>query len=521
MRKLSVLLTITILSTLFLFISAFSKWEVHSILFQDEAIHIDYSSNDSGNDFATLIKELNEFSVTHDLNITQNNFVSQKKVNIYSTNFNDDRDYKMLRGSQPEKKKYASNRAESNDVTSGYLIFPVTLLDVRVFEFDQVNNVGISNTFYVDTLSIKAKEDFVEIFSKYGKVTFESTTESKTVFFEPLALIIFIMCYVILVIGLVFQLFHERKRLMLMVVWGYSQTRLTMQCLKHMMPSWIAPILIVHFGLGFYVIYFNQLGYFTELYFILLLSILLILISVVIASSLIIRKLVSYSITEAIQGKIRFKNMVKLFLFIKTVTIIVFVLMLSRTFTQVDELNKVKKGMAYWDNTQNIYTTIVGGRFDETLKDLKKDRKYNDRVLGFYHDLKKKKHGFIMVSDNFGRVNNEDGTWTYFYELDTQGDEEIYSPNGRRVTIDDNYLKVNEIVKANGEKINSEDFIIEDDVLNILVPYKQKLHEKDIIRAYKEWFYFYKAEVDNIYNEALKLPINRKSIAVCQHSCRV
>lgn len=56
---------------------------------------------------------------------------------------------------------------------------------------------------------------------------------------------------------------------------------------------------------------------------------------------------------------------------------------------------------------------------------------------------------------------------------------EINSPEGNSVEIDFNYLKLNPIKSAQGQNVENE-AIINDKVLNIIVPTSKKEFEKDI-----------------------------------------
>ncbi len=84
-----------------------------------------------------------------------------------------------------------------------------------------------------------------------------------------------------------------------------------------------------------------------------------------------------------------------------------------------------------------------------------------------------------MKSNNFNVVNYVDNKPIYSYKYNVNDKKEIYSPQGRSVTINRNYLNVNPIKTINGENVTSQ---IDDskNTLNVLVPIKFKRWKKQL-----------------------------------------
>lgn len=113
-----------------------------------------------------------------------------------------------------------------------------------------------------------------------------------------------------------------------------------------------------------------------------------------------------------------------------------------------------------------------------------------------------------MDAENFTVINNNSQNPVFLYNINVKGEEEIYSPYGRSVIINTNYLLINPIKDISGELGIINKIINDENTLSILVPEQYKEFDKKITIAYKDWFYFYKVEVDNIYNKELGHPLN-------------
>ena len=103
----------------------------------------------------------------------------------------------------------------------------------------------------------------------------------------------------------------------------------------------------------------------------------------------------------------------------------------------------------------------------------------NNKILKVYQDLSDLDKVFIISTRNFDRSNVVDDNYDYTYLYDLENEEDLYSPYGRNIVVDKNYLKRHKIKSVNGK--NAADMIdIDGDVLNILVPQKYKKYERVI-----------------------------------------
>ena len=145
-------------------------------------------------------------------------------------------------------------------------------------------------------------------------------------------------------------------------------------------------------------------------------------------------------------------------------------------------------------NLQEIYSPF-------NYSDLAAEDILNNKILKVYQDLSDLDKVFIISTRNFDRSNVVDDNYDYTYLYDLENEEDLYSPYGRNIVVDKNYLKRHKIKSVNGK--NAADMIdIDGDVLNILVPQKYKKYERVIENSFKDWFYFQRVTVTNMYRMA-------------------
>lgn len=156
---------------------------------------------------------------------------------------------------------------------------------------------------------------------------------------------------------------------------------------------------------------------------------------------------------------------------------------------------------------ENLYKTSINytGQAEDEAYNISLSEKMKD----FLHDMEEKHNGFVMDAYNYQYVEEEND---YVYNLNELNNVPIeISPNGYSITVSKNYFKYNPILTAKGEAIDSL-IQYDDNIQNILVPEKYADKENEIIKAFKEVFYFEKVEVDNIYREKLGLELNHSKL---------
>lgn len=116
--------------------------------------------------------------------------------------------------------------------------------------------------------------------------------------------------------------------------------------------------------------------------------------------------------------------------------------------------------------------------------------------------LEEKAVVFVMNAYNFQDI---DGEGTPLYEMNQTDLPVEIDPAGYCISVDKNYLDIHGIKTAEGSPAG-EGLVMDDRTQNILVPEKYKDQEQDIIKTYRDRFFFEKVEAENSYNEEAGFP---------------
>lgn len=178
-------------------------------------------------------------------------------------------------------------------------------------------------------------------------------------------------------------------------------------------------------------------------------------------------------------------------------------LFINNSFEEKKELDKNLDSLTAWSDTKNLFNLQeIYSPFN--YSDLAAEDILNNKILKVYQDLSDLDKVFIISTRNFDRSNVVDDNYDYTYLYDLENEEDLYSPYGRNIVVDKNYLKRHKIKSVNGK--NAADMIdIDGDVLNILVPQKYKKYERVIENSFKDWFYF---QIQYLENKIGQLVLN-------------
>ena len=173
---------------------------------------------------------------------------------------------------------------------------------------------------------------------------------------------------------------------------------------------------------------------------------------------------------------------------------------MNHLFEEKKEFDQNLDNLMVWNETKNLFNLQeIYSPFN--YSDLAVEDILNNKILKVYQDLSNLDKVFIINTHNFERANVVDGNYDYTYLENLKSEEDLYSPYGRNIIVDKNYLKRHEI-----ESIDEENVIdridMNGDVLNVLVPQKYGEYERIIEDSFKEWFYFQRVTVTNMYKEA-------------------
>lgn len=110
----------------------------------------------------------------------------------------------------------------------------------------------------------------------------------------------------------------------------------------------------------------------------------------------------------------------------------------------------------------------------------------------------------LMLMDAYN-YQDIDGEGTPLYTQDTLKYPPEIDPNAKCIRVNANYLIAHPVETADGADLFSQIFYSDTDRY-VLVPEKYRSMEADILKAYKEDFYFEKVEAENTYNEMASRP---------------
>ncbi|MGE7930077.1 DUF1430 domain-containing protein [Lysinibacillus xylanilyticus] len=507
-------LTIVIITSNLFSYSLFSNYKVVDFLYKrNQIVMIDYSYakiNFNENEF---IEHLVEFSKKNKINISQYNFVSDNSLNIYSTNVLKDSYINLKSGEFPIGKHFIANHLKEDEINqSGIFYFPLSNWEFHIYDFKQIKNVGFKNEFYLSSLDKEILHSFTKEFSSYGKVLTKQENISSLVLTNISLLMIVIFSFVIYIIGMFYFLIQKRKTLLLYYLWGYSKAKIVCSFFSPFLRFLFIIFTLFSMGIIIISVIFKQLYFlkdFFPLFILVNISILMILLFVTVLGILLIFKFNKYH--HSVKGALPFRKIQWMSIILKTLVSIVLLSMISFSFMKYNNFTNKLNSLSYWDDTQNVFRIQVGVLNNNISDDLKLDRDLNDRLSLFYEKIKKNNQAFLIEAEKFSVIDYKDGKPIYSYMSGIKNTNDIYTPHGRRIIIDENYLKVNPIQSSNGVPINKQ-LNKDKNILNVLVPEHLKVIEEHIANSYREWFYFQSVEIVNMYNKELAQPLIEKKI---------
>ncbi|ACK41086.1 bacteriocin-associated integral membrane family protein [Listeria monocytogenes] len=503
MKKfLSIIILVTLVIGNIMFFNFISNTLSRDFLFKDQT-EVQFKYKD---DFQVLEinNSIKQFSEANNINIAQYTFLDERDLNIYASNSQYSPNIKLKKGDYPDKNRFLANRESGDEKQSGVIYHPSKYWSLKVYDFGQIKNVGLSDTFYVSGLDNQdTYQAFLKEFEQYGEITTKSVDVSWWKYINIPLLMTLLLCFAILFVFTYYYLRYSKQRLLVNRIWGNSKLvtlkSLFNKTIKFTLFSELV-ILVVFVGI---VLVRGLSAYSVEIVWKLLLFNILLLIFILFPmyffGLLRIQKIDQPKSDQHMQSA---KQHLAINLVIKFALLCVFIGTIIASYQSLQTLNTRLANMDVWNDAKNIFKVNVGVLPENIQDDLKADRKLNDKLNAFYKEGTAKKEMFLMYSNNFTRVEND----TFLYETYLNKISEINSPEGNSVEIDFNYLKLNPIKSVQGQNVENE-AIINDKVLNIIVPMSKKEFEKDIKKAYLDHFYFQKVELANMYNEALNRPV--------------
>ena len=406
------------------------------ILNGNTKINIDYTKKAKDIDISNISEEIVAFSKTYDVNIECHEYLSEKEVSIYAVDMK--KKYKIRNGIYPKTVQFISNKEDFNTNQSGIFYFPASNLQIKVYNFNEVYNIGIGQYFYIDTYNTHIINIFKDFFAKYGIVTQEENNSVVNMHFKYTLYLLSITLFLILFVFLVLYFVSMLKHIRVGYVWGYKLSDQLIYLCKPLIKK-VITISIIEGAICLLVIAVKSgifLYYKYVLNFVLwnVGEIIFLFIFIAIMSQ-IYRKFYLNLWTE--DDKLVDKT-VPLIVVFRTILLILFFVMISVINKEQILLNHESNTLEYWKKTQNIYRIALSGIDLKQLENPEYDRGLNDRSSLFYDFLCKQNKAFLIVCERYIPKTLRQGN--YFQQNIEQN----------MITVNLNYLMKNKVYDEKG-----------------------------------------------------------------------
>lgn len=485
-KKLSIaVIILSILFNIFLFLHI-SNSNVDDILLNKTTISFNFSNANKVISRTEFLDKIKQFSKNNNVEISQYSFLSKNKIDIYSTNI---------------------------DGYKGLLIIPNLIFNrnIKVHDFEEIINVGFKNILYVDTNDMTIIKKLSETFKNEGQLYYLKTEyENNNFSFNKLKgditnnfPTIFSLFTFAFILSIFFYYIFSRKKFFIYKIWGYTNIRIYFILNKYLYLSLLLSTILSYLVINV-VVYRNIFSHLA-----IKISLNVLKINIFSALLIFISSLLLFLLFLPATGSPQKKELKKIMIMTYSFRVLLFLLIIfsfEQIFNKNLELKTKADSLKLWKNTQNLYNLYesYSPYYDN---DLAAEDILNNKILKVYNELSYLRKVFIIETSNFERSRIENSAtknskdFDYSYKVNVKKEEDIYSPYGRNIVVDKNYLE-RHIIKSLDDKNVIDMIDNSDNTLNILVPQKFKNYENNIKTSFTKWFYFQKIEVANYYNEA-------------------
>lgn len=471
-KKVVILLTImTMVINIFSFLYINQK-TIDKILYDKTTVSFKIHTD---KDLPDILTKVDKFLETNKVEIAQYSFLSSNKTDIYST----------------MQEKYS----EALNVLARF-----SDKKIKVHEFEELLDVGFKNLLYIDTKDEEMIQKFSNELEEECEIQYSLPSSLKNMSFistniNPLP--VFVLFYFLFILIVFFYYSRNRKKIAICRLWGYTHVQIYGMVSRFIYMPLFLPLVLNGLLVGGIIYKFGfsnpllQVVYGTIK---LNLSIIFLLMFSSIIAFLISFVTVSNTRRQMMSRGMIISNILRLFL------LFLILLFINNLFEEKKELDRDLDSLMAWSDTKNLFNLQeIYSPFN--YKDLASEDVLNNKILKVYQDLSGLDKVFIISTRNFERSNVTDDNYDYTYLHDLKNEGDLYSPYGRNIVVDKNYLKRHEIKSVNGKSV-ADIIDVDGDVLNILVPKKYKKYERIIEDSFRDWFYFQRVTVTNMYRAA-------------------
>ncbi|WP_332841460.1 hypothetical protein, partial [Paraclostridium bifermentans] len=398
MKKKSIvaIIVLTILMNIFSFIHI-NKNLINNLLF--DKTRVVFHFNEKSVLDQRFLNKIIDFSQKKDVEISQYSFLSNNKIDIYST---------------------------MKDEYKEILLIPNLMLnkDIKVHNFDEIYNVGFKNLFYIDTKDESVIREFSKDFTDYGKLYDDlgSEYEGSGVSFNKLIkymdadfLSIFPLLIFVFTLIILFYYLNNKKKYLVYDLWGYSKIKIYCILNKTLYKTLFITIFLCNLIMVGIIYMCNLTSILSEfITIIIVLNLFMVLLLLLFSVILFLLSFINLNNRNEKNRltKIRFiANLSKFCL------LLAIILLFKNLSHELYTLKNNEESLSLWKNTENLYN--ICGMASPAYEDLALEDELNDKILKVYKDLSKLDKVFIINSLNFERspfINSENKNVDYNYK---------------------------------------------------------------------------------------------------------
>lgn len=404
----------------------FSNYRMTDKIFHKRVVEVQSRQQELVN-VSEVHKELLKFANQYHITIMKYEFLNEKELSIYTTN----------------QRKILNMK------------FPYTTWKINTYSFEDLKNVGYGNTFFIDHTTKAIEQKLEQRLSQYGIVKIYTNQQKWQSINNRSMLYLIGFSVLFLLLGFSIYYIYSRKKIDLMKYWGYSKASIIWKINKDIIGFWIFNEMIwlmIWIGAGWKFEGIQKIiEYMSTCIFVnLLISIIIFLLAIIIINFM----MLSFEKYVSEGEKTAFFSQIKKISYIGVASVfIVIQLTLSSATNDLQRLKNKQHTLSYWNKTKNIYTINFQGYDTSVAEDSLEARNINNELEKFYQKSKDKLKIFLINSDNYAKESDGRGNQRYEFEYVGNKEEQICSPAGRSIQIDENYLKRNPIKTCNRKSI--------------------------------------------------------------------
>ena len=505
---LSVLFIIQLFIALLYGLLFFQREAFHSFIGDDVTIvEVNFE------DYPDGLERFIDIVTAYESDVSRIVLINHETLVIYTTDLTLGNRVSLSDGRLPEvgTTEFVSNLDTGEDSQVGTMLSIIPELKMTVSSIHNPNNIVRDGVYYLhntDSLIVEYLTEEVMKFASYFSIIEQFEGESSTLFFlfrylgGLFRVVEFVMISAVMFLGMLFSSIHygikKLKSSSIFKIHGFSSLSIIVKVISDLtklllVSATIAFILSISYSISLgYHLFLKEISLFFGVLTFLLITIYVAVVCLVVFLSL----KIEHSI-DTIKGK-KGHSLIQVSNHILKITFSVIFLTLAHfSIINIYDLSQRVSASSYWDKTQDVYQILVSAVGLGDWQDVGLRIAYKKESL--FWDLSESHNAFIVHTNHFHFLDF--GGSPYVDPLNAPPLE--LSPNGYRVDISSNFLKINPIQAVNNIDVN-EQIVWNEYTLNLLVPEHLRVYEEEIIRLYLDDFYFRTVTVAGFYVEDME-----------------